>query len=543
MGIVYKNFLQTTISEDITATSTHVKVDDYSLWIAGMSAGDFFYSVAVDASNTREIFRVNFDGSSVALGLAIDRGIDGTTAQAWGAGTIFWQDITAAMLEDILQKSVFREGAFIPDATLSADYTGEKFYQTDLQLWWKAVAESSSDWRLIAGEILTENPFYTPVAGTYINGTTIVIESNTTGSDIYYTTDGSAPDSGDTEYTAPVSLPDNSTTTLKSIAYGPERYFSPSAITSGDFTMQSGGTAWTVVATDLTIGLASMVEWNGELYFPATDGRTYKYNSTGGTFDVVNNFTGFTNPKYLFVANSNNLYAMSSVSSFWVMLVYNGAGSDWTNAGSIGLGVASNMTDRPPALEYSQKSGFASFCGNINLRYWDFSTTYTLGPTILAGTSANGIATVDNDGSGSDRLYIGCSDGNIRRLNIAQNGWDLTTKATAWTGVNDLRYDSANNRLWGTDASGRVAFYSGTWTQYNQFSARSFAVPGVLAAGKFYFTAGVGAAQTGQLLEADPSNAPTVTSVAPSLGYEVKQLVAFGGTIYGLTNSRLLRWD
>ena len=547
MPLVYRNFLQTNLEEAITDVSTHAKIPaaDYTQWLSGLSAGDYFLAVLIDATNTREIVQVNFTGSTPALGVAIDRGLEGTQARGWAAGTFFWQDLTQTTL-DLLQKAGHRSGAFNPNGTLTQDYFGEKFYQTDLELWWKSV--TASEWRLIVGEIFAATPTFNPVAGTYFNGTLITILSATPGASIYYTTDGSDPDDTDTLYTVPFALPNDAVTTLKAIAYGPDRWFTPSAIASGVFTMQDEGTMWVVAATDLTEAFTSMVVWNGELWLAGTSGQTYKYNAGAGTIDVQNTFTGFPGSRFLFVGNGNQLNARLTDGVGNRFLKYNGSGSDWTNAGQpSGCGLGNQLTADPPAVEWSQNPGNAYFTCNVNLRYWDYTigTGFTLGPLIAASTRADAIEIVDNDGSGFDRIYIGCDDGNVRRLNIAQTGWDLTSKPGPWTDVNNLRYDSANNRLWGSDAgSGRAAYLIvGTgWTTFNQFAARSFAKNGVLRNGKFYFNAGIGAAQTGELLKADVANQPTVVSVAPSLGYDITQLIEFGGTIFGLTNQRLLEW-
>jgi len=55
--------------------------------------------------------------------------------------------------------------------------------------------------------ILTvKTPVFDPVEGSYSSGQMITITCATSGATIYYTTDGSNPDDGDTEYTTPIEL-------------------------------------------------------------------------------------------------------------------------------------------------------------------------------------------------------------------------------------------------------------------------------------------------------------------------------------------------
>ena len=545
MALVYKNRLSTQIVSGIDSTDLTIELtpDAYTTWLTGLGAGDFYYAVLIDPTAEQEVVQVKFDGS-VSPNIAVERGQEGTVSRDWAAGTYLYQDITAGMLGDLTQKEGFRSGAFNPNGTLTALFFGEKFYQSDLQLWWKSVGVTS-EWRLIVGEIIAATPTFTPPAGTYFNGTLITIDSVTPQVDIHYTTDGSDPDTGDPLYSVPITLPNDAVTTLKAKAFGQQRWVTDSGIETGVFTMQDEGSMWVVAATDLTVAFTSMVVWNGELWLAGNNGQTYKYNAGAGTIDVQNSFTGFPGLRYLFVGNGNQLNQRLTDGVGNRFLKYNGPLAEWTNAGQpSGCGLGNNLCENPPAVEWSQNPGNAYFTCNTNLRYWDYTigTGFTLGPLIAASTRADAIEIVDNDGSGFDRIYIGCDDGNVRRLNVAQNGWDLTSKPGPWTNVNDIKYDSVNNRLYGSDASGRAAYLSGTWTTFNQFAARSFAKNGVLRNGKFYFNAGIGAAQTGELLKADPANQPTVVSVAPSLGYDIVQLLEFGGTIFGLTNNRLLEW-
>lgn len=55
---------------------------------------------------------------------------------------------------------------------------------------------------------ITETPIMGPTSGGYPAGTTVEITCSTPSSTIYYTTDGSPPDSGSSVYTTPITISD-----------------------------------------------------------------------------------------------------------------------------------------------------------------------------------------------------------------------------------------------------------------------------------------------------------------------------------------------
>ncbi len=72
-------------------------------------------------------------------------------------------------------------------------------------------------------------PTFNPPAGTYATAQDVTISCSTSGTTIYYTTDGTDPDTTDTQYTSPVHIA--TTTTLKAIAY--HNLWEPSSIATG----------------------------------------------------------------------------------------------------------------------------------------------------------------------------------------------------------------------------------------------------------------------------------------------------------------------
>lgn len=77
-------------------------------------------------------------------------------------------------------------------------------------------------------------PVASPAAGTFDTSTNVSLSCATSGADIYYTTDGSAPTSDSTKYTDAIAL--SATTTIKAIAIK-EGYYD-STVFSGTYTKQ-----------------------------------------------------------------------------------------------------------------------------------------------------------------------------------------------------------------------------------------------------------------------------------------------------------------
>ena len=121
-------------------------------------------------------------------------------------------------------------------------------------------------------------PDASPAGGTFYDGTVVALSSPTTGSAIYFTTDGSTPTSASTLYTAPISL--SQTTTIKAIAT--HAHYADSPVASTTYTIEAsppvitpnGGSYFDSV--QVTLSSASPV---GSIYY-TTDGSTPTSSST-----------------------------------------------------------------------------------------------------------------------------------------------------------------------------------------------------------------------------------------------------------------------
>lgn len=214
-------------------TDAFILDGDYPGFVGGHPSDGWFHAVIRDTTR-KEIVKVNVAGSSRAAGLQVERGQQGTQAVNWQPGAAIYQDITASDLDNMLQKEVFRTIDYVPDGVLVPDYRGEKAYQSDLQLWWKAVDGVNTYWRLIAGTIVTAAPTFSNPAGSYPMGAVVELSTTTPGATIYYTTDGTTPTDASTEYTGEIAIGDF---TIRAIAYGPERYYTPSSVASAVYVL------------------------------------------------------------------------------------------------------------------------------------------------------------------------------------------------------------------------------------------------------------------------------------------------------------------
>lgn len=240
MALVFNMGSQARLEQGIDDADTRILLTSYDTMLDKGGTGDRFYAQMINVEGDREIVLVDVENSDAVQGLSVTRGVEGTAATDWGAGTIIWQVMSGASMEMIAQESVARQVAFVPDGVLVSDYPGEKVYQSDTHMWWKAVGEATTVWRLIAGEIFVADVTFSPSAGAYTNGTDLTMDCITAGVSIYYTADGSTPDQTDTLYSSPFEMINDATTTYKARAFGAERYEQPSVnITSGEYILSA----------------------------------------------------------------------------------------------------------------------------------------------------------------------------------------------------------------------------------------------------------------------------------------------------------------
>ncbi len=98
---------------------------------------------------------------------------------------------------------------------------------------------------------IVATPTFTPAAGSYTEAQNVTISCETQGATIYYTTDGSTPDSTSLEYDGAISV--SATTTVKAIAYLGSEYSSVTSATYTIITPSSIADARTSSDTNVTV--------------------------------------------------------------------------------------------------------------------------------------------------------------------------------------------------------------------------------------------------------------------------------------------------
>jgi hypothetical protein len=134
-------------------------------------------------------------------------------------------------------------------------------------------------------------PTFSPLPGTYSAGQPVSLSDTTAGAAIYYTLNGTTPNTNSTLYTGPITL--NSTTTINAIAVASG--YSSSTVTSGTYTITGGGGATAVtlssvanvdaIANSGTIVLNGGLDGLGYAYSEALLGASIAWN--GNTYSLL----------------------------------------------------------------------------------------------------------------------------------------------------------------------------------------------------------------------------------------------------------------
>jgi hypothetical protein len=161
-------------------------------------------------------------------------------------------------------------------------------------------------------------PTFTPAAGTYTSAQSVTIADSTTAAKIYYTTDGTAPTTSSTAYTA--AIPVSVTTTIKAIATASS--YTTSAVGSALYTIGSGASAPTISPNGGSFTSAQTITLtdssSGAVLYYTLDGSTPTSSSTlyAAPFQIV--AAGATTVKVIAIVSGSS----SSVASATFTLTY-----------------------------------------------------------------------------------------------------------------------------------------------------------------------------------------------------------------------------
>ncbi|MBQ6083954.1 MAG: chitobiase/beta-hexosaminidase C-terminal domain-containing protein [Bacteroidales bacterium] len=175
--------------------------------------------------------------------------------------------------------------------------------------------------------ITVEAPTFSPVAGTYDVAQSVTLSCATDGSTIYYTTDGTNPTNGSTQYTAAINVA--STTTIKAIAYVGDDY---STVATATYTIVSlnnisditeVGTAYSVKGTVVATNSKGFVmgDGTGYVYYYKNDetgksvGDMVKVSGTTGTYGQIIQFTNSATVTEAATSSYNNTPAATTITA------------------------------------------------------------------------------------------------------------------------------------------------------------------------------------------------------------------------------------
>ena len=252
--------------------------------------------------------------------------------------------------------------------------------------------KSSDAW--IPGAVVVgvvSDPYFTPVGGTYATAQSVSIASNTVGSTIHYTLDGTTPTTASATYTAPLTV--DSTQTIKALAV--KSGDTNSAITEASYTIiaatpvpdVAGGTYNT---KDQTVTLSS-----------ATPGATLYYTLDGSPPD--NTSTLYTAP--ITVSNDVTISAIAYFGAFdpsdvWVGTYTFVAGTPVLTppAGSYATGPSVTLTSVTPgaAIYYTTDGNTPDETSTLYTAPIAVNASQTLSAVAVATGYANGVVAVGN---------------------------------------------------------------------------------------------------------------------------------------------------
>lgn len=153
----------------------------------------------------------------------------------------------------------------------------------------KAIRISQLSYSYTTGGTPTcDTPTFDPVAGTYTSTQSVTISTETTGADIYYTTNGSTPTTSSSRYTSEISV--SSTQTIKAIAVKEGNNNSPVA-TANYYILGHAGTEldpYTVADARTAIDGNNTTYMNSKYATGKVTGIVTAYTAENGvTFDMI----------------------------------------------------------------------------------------------------------------------------------------------------------------------------------------------------------------------------------------------------------------
>ena len=202
------------------------------------------YTAAIPVSATQTIQAIaiatNYQQSPVTTATyTINLPITATPKFSPSAGT-YSAAQTVSLSDTTAKATIYYTTNGTAPTTSSTKYTGAISVSSTQTIQAMAIAQNYTQSAVATATYtinlpVTANPKFTPPAGTYAAAQTVTISDTTAKAAIYYTTNGTAPTTSSTKYTAPFKV--SVTQTIKAIAVAPG--LAPSAVVSAAYTISA----------------------------------------------------------------------------------------------------------------------------------------------------------------------------------------------------------------------------------------------------------------------------------------------------------------
>jgi hypothetical protein len=279
-------------------------------------------------------------------------------------------------------------------------------------------------------ETKVATPTASPASGEVTSGTTVTLQTTTSGANIWYTLDGSTTPtknaSGSTRYTTAITITAN--TTIKAIAV--KDGLEDSEVLTATYTLQTGGTssANAIVLTEDQWADGSIVA-NGEQWFKFTSTATTQYihfrpgTRTGANIQLYNADGTTTVGTSAYISTSYVSRTVTNETVYYIKVSY-------TSAGTYQIGFNKSSTPPPITLPTTDlKTLTADAWTDGNLTTVDSEEWFK-----FTSSTATGSATTVSQ-------YIHLQPGTLTDVNVQVYGADGKTVGTAST---NLWYSALN---------------------------------------------------------------------------------------------------
>jgi chitobiase/beta-hexosaminidase-like protein len=338
-------------------------------------------AITVSTTTTLEAMAVAPDGSSSAVASATFTITPATTPTfSTGTGTYHGPQ-TVAISEATSGTKIYYTTNGSTPTTASTVYTGPVTVATTTTLQAIAlVAGGPSSAVASATYTITPamTPTFSPVAGTYHTPPTVTISEVTSGTKIYYTTNGSTPTTASTVYTGPFTVA--TTTTLQAIALvagGPSSAVASATFTIAPATPPTFSTGTGTYHAPPTVAISE-----------ATSGTKIYYTTNGSTPTTAS--TVYTGP--ITIATTTTLQAIAVVAGGPSSAVASATYSI-TPASTPTFSTGTGTYHTPPTVTISEStSGTKIYYTTDGSTPTTSSTVYTGPMTITTTTTLQAIA-------------------------------------------------------------------------------------------------------------------------------------------------------